>query len=237
MQKTETPWACCTDLASSRSRSDGIPVMTYGPGRAMSRVFATPTSPILKLPKRLRLVYFWARMRLIQRGLMLGLVVWIVVLVHSMGLVGKITDNPSNLGPNIADSVHPFIQMFTGHNGSAEEAVEEGPSSPKEPQASSSSHENANLHHSNVRLWEDLPTKHWTTLFGYYNISVAGRYISILPPIFLSVPVPASRAIEMRHPDDHKTVFHTNWRIIPNIDAEQGGYPVAHVLLSCSFPS
>lgn len=202
-------------------RSDGIPVMTYGPGRAMSRVFATPTSPILKLPKRLRLVYFWARMRLIQRGLMLGLVVWIVVLVRSMGLVGKITDNPTNLGPNITDSVHPFIQMFTGHNGSAEEAGEEVPSPKDPPAAASSSHENANLHHSNVRLWEDLPTKHWTTLFGYYNISVAGRYISILPPIFLSVPVPASRAIEMRHPDDHKTVFHTNWRIIPNIDAEQ----------------
>nr|XP_050044303.1 sterol regulatory element-binding protein cleavage-activating protein-like isoform X1 [Dermacentor andersoni] len=203
-------------------RSDGIPVMTYSAGRAMSRVFATPTSPILKLPKRLRLVYFWARMRLIQRGLMLGLVVWVVVLIQSMGIVTKLTDNTTNLGPNIAESVHPFIQMLTGHNGS-EEALEEALSS----QSSSSKetltthHENANLHHTNTRLWEELPTKHWTTLFGYYNISVAGRYISILPPIFLSVPVPASKAVELRHVDDHKTVFHTNWRIIPNIDAEQ----------------
>ncbi|KAH7964703.1 hypothetical protein HPB49_000816 [Dermacentor silvarum] len=112
--------------------------------------------------------------------------------------------------------------MLTGHNGS-EEALEEALSS----QSSSSKetlpthHENANLHHTNARLWEELPTKHWTTLFGYYNISVAGRYISILPPIFLSVPVPASKAVELRHADDHKTVFHTNWRIIPNIDAEQ----------------
>lgn len=203
-------------------RSDGIPVMPYGAGRAMSRVFATPTSPILKLPKRLRLVYFWARMRLIQRGLMLGLVVWVVVLIQSMGIFTKLTDNTTNLGPNIADSVHPFIQMLTGHNNS-EEALEEAltsqSSSSKEPLPSH--HENANLHHSNARLWEELPTKHWTTLFGYYNISVAGRYISILPPIFLSVPVPASKAVEMRHADDHKTVFHTNWRIIPNIDAEQ----------------
>lgn len=73
-------------------------------------------------------------------------------------------------------AVHPFIQMLTGHNGS-EEALEEALSS----QSSSSKetlpthHENANLHHTNTRLWEELPTKHWTTLFGYYNISVAGR--------------------------------------------------------------
>ncbi|XP_077514894.1 SREBP cleavage activating protein isoform X3 [Amblyomma americanum] len=204
-------------------RSDGVPVVTYGPGRTMSRVFATPTSPILKLPKRLRLVYFWARMRLIQRGLMLGLVVWIMVLIHSMGIVGKFTDNTTNLGPNIAESVHPFIQMLTGHNGS-DDALEEASKeslAAAAAAAAATSHENANLHHSKARLWEELPTKHWTTLFGYYNISVAGRYISILPPIFLSVPVPASKAIEMRHADDHKTVFHTNWRIIPNIDAEQ----------------
>ncbi|EEC13205.1 sterol response element binding protein cleavage-activating protein, putative, partial [Ixodes scapularis] len=90
-------------------RSDGVPVVTYGSNRAMSRIFATPTSPILKLPKRLRLVYFWARMRLIQRGLMaslagLGLVVWIVVLIHSMGIVGKFTDSTGNFGPNLAES-------------------------------------------------------------------------------------------------------------------------------------
>ncbi|KAH7962533.1 hypothetical protein HPB52_016757 [Rhipicephalus sanguineus] len=170
-------------------RSDGIPVMPYGAGRAMSR---------------------------------LGLVVWVVVLIQSMGIFTKLTDNTTNLGPNIADSVHPFIQMLTGHNNSEEaleDAVTSQLSSSKEPLPSH--HENANLHHTNARLWEELPTKHWTTLFGYYNISVAGRYISILPPIFLSVPVPASKAVEMRHADDHKTVFHTNWRIIPNIDAEQ----------------
>lgn len=194
-------------------RSDGVPLVTCGSSRAMARVFATPSSPILKLPKRLRLVYFWARMRLIQRGLMLGLVVWIVVLIHSMGIMRKFNDNTTNLGPNLAESVHPFIQMLTGHNGSEE--VEESVSKEQSP------HEDASLHHSNARLWEELPTKHWTTLFDYYNVSVAGRYISILPPVLLSVPVPASKAIEMRHADDHRTMFHANWRIIPNMDREQ----------------
>ncbi|KAG0432246.1 hypothetical protein HPB47_021045, partial [Ixodes persulcatus] len=149
-------------------RSDGVPVVTYGSNRAMSRIFATPTSPILKLPKRLRLVYFWARMRLIQRGLMaslarLGLVVWIVVLIHSMGIVGKFTDSTGNFGPNLAESG------------------------------------NRELTHS------------W--------------YISILPPVFLSIPVPASKAVEMRHPDDPRTMFHANWRLIPNIDGEQESSP------------
>lgn len=203
-------------------RSDGVPVVTYGSNRAMSRIFATPTSPILKLPKRLRLVYFWARMRLIQRGLMLGLVVWIVVLIHSMGIVGKFTDSTGNFGPNLAESVHPFVQMLTGHNAS-EEGVED--SIPKDQQQPQAHHVDANLHHTNTRLWEELPTKHWTTLFGYYNVSVAGRYISILPPMFLSIPVPASKAVEMRHPDDSRTMFHANWRLIPNIDGEQETSP------------
>lgn len=31
------------------------------------------------------------------------------------------------------------------------------------------------LKHQNLNLWQSLPTQHWTTLFGYYNISLSGR--------------------------------------------------------------
>lgn len=34
----------------------------------------------------------------------LGLVVWIVVLIHSMGIMRKFNDNTTNLGPNLAES-------------------------------------------------------------------------------------------------------------------------------------
>ncbi|XP_064456623.1 sterol regulatory element-binding protein cleavage-activating protein-like isoform X2 [Ornithodoros turicata] len=196
-------------------RGDGVPVMSCHPTRATARVFATPTSPILKLPKRLRLVYFWARMRLIQRGLMVCLVIWIIVLIHRMGIVERLTDNTTGITPKLAESVHPILQMFTGQNRS-----EETEDATKEQHL-----ENANLQHSKLKLWEALPTKHWTTLFGYYNISLSGRYISILPPVLLSVPIPATKAIQMRHVDDHRIVFHANWRIIPNIDAEPENSP------------
>lgn len=242
--RSETVWSGEENNAASRSvvrapyqtrRGDGVPVTSCHPTRAMARVFATPTSPILKLPKRLRLVYFWARMRLIQRGLMVCLVVWIVVLVRSMGIVERLTDNTTGMAPKIAESVHPFLQMLTGGQNGSEEADDASP-------AREQHHEDANLHHNNPKLWEALPTKHWTTLFGYYNISLSGRYISILPPVFLSAPIPASRAIEMRHADDHRTVFHTNWRIIPSIDVEPaenspGGliHPASHAEVTLVF--
>ena len=45
-------------------------------------------------------------------------------------------------------------------------------------------------------------SQHWATLFGYYNISLSGRYISFLPPIHLSIPVEPSEAIKARHPSE-----------------------------------
>ena len=54
-----------------------------------------------------------------------------------------------------------------------------------------------------------LSYRHWPTLFGYYNVSLVGKYISILPPIALSVLISPEEAVAHRHPLDHKK---TPWK-------------------------
>lgn len=45
----------------------------------------TPT--LVKIPKRLRLVHFWARTRIFQRAFMVWMVVWISMIIYNSGIV------------------------------------------------------------------------------------------------------------------------------------------------------
>ncbi|XP_055352697.1 sterol regulatory element-binding protein cleavage-activating protein-like [Paramacrobiotus metropolitanus] len=49
-----------------------------------------------------------------------------------------------------------------------------------------------------------LSYRHWPTLFGYYNVSLSGKYISILPPIRVDISIAPEVAVASRHPLDHK---------------------------------
>lgn len=44
-----------------------------------------------------------------------------------------------------------------------------------------------------------LPNYYWAHLFSLYNISLVGRFISLLPPIYLSAPVSPENAISVRN--------------------------------------
>lgn len=48
----------------------------------------------------------------------------------------------------------------------------------------------------------DLPTLHWTTLFGFYNMSLWGRYITVLPEIHVAIPIAHTEAVKFRHPEE-----------------------------------
>uniref|UniRef100_A0AAQ4Q1K4 Sterol regulatory element-binding protein cleavage-activating protein n=1 Tax=Gasterosteus aculeatus aculeatus TaxID=481459 RepID=A0AAQ4Q1K4_GASAC len=50
--------------------------------------------------------------------------------------------------------------------------------------------------------WRRLSFRHWPSLFSYYNITLAKRYISILPVIPVTVHLSPQEAIETRHPQD-----------------------------------
>lgn len=47
-----------------------------------------------------------------------------------------------------------------------------------------------------------MPNHHWSNLLSLYNISMTGRFVSILPPILLSIPITPERAQSVRNVAD-----------------------------------
>ncbi|OQV18690.1 Sterol regulatory element-binding protein cleavage-activating protein [Hypsibius exemplaris] len=131
-----------------------------------------PTSPRLRVPRRLRLFWFVGSKRVMQRLMMAITLAWIAVLVYQSGLLkqamphGSFWNNSFLLSRKKADA-------------------------------------------DRLEHVQKLPYRHWPTLFGYYNISLAGKYISILPPISLTSVISPEQAVASRHPLDHKK---TRWQ-------------------------
>ncbi|CAB1451994.1 unnamed protein product [Pleuronectes platessa] len=186
----------------------------------------TPTLRTLRLPKRLRVVYFLARTRLAQRIIMVGTVIWIGILVYTdpagirTYLAAQVSEQsplgdaggaglPPHLGvapvfrggdPTSPLSIHPAPDptpvpdnQSQGHYGSAR-AGSEGGAPPAVPQITWGSEDEEG--------WRRLSFRHWPSLFSYYNITLAKRYISILPVIPVTVHLSPQEAIETRHPQD-----------------------------------
>ncbi|CAH1788116.1 unnamed protein product [Owenia fusiformis] len=157
--------------------------------------------PTVKKPKRLRLIFFWARTRMVQRAIMVCTVIWITLIVYKSGLVEHIiqisyssaADNTSILHSTILK----FIQQPTldGLKGEVDAA---------ETVAKFTHKDTLLVKHEDYETWKKLSYMHWPTLFGYYNISLAGRYISILPSIHLSDLINPNDAISLRHPEESK---------------------------------
>lgn len=56
-------------------------------------------------------------------------------------------------------------------------------------------------------LWRKLSFRHWPTLFNYYNITLAKRYISLLPVIPVTLRLNPQEALEGRHPQDGRSAW------------------------------
>ncbi|XP_022079877.1 sterol regulatory element-binding protein cleavage-activating protein-like [Acanthaster planci] len=53
-------------------------------------------------------------------------------------------------------------------------------------------------------LWRKLSLWHWPTLFGCYNISLHGKYISILPPSYMNININPEDAVALRHKQERE---------------------------------
>uniref|UniRef100_A0AAQ6AD40 Sterol regulatory element-binding protein cleavage-activating protein n=1 Tax=Amphiprion ocellaris TaxID=80972 RepID=A0AAQ6AD40_AMPOC len=186
----------------------------------------TPAFRNLRLPKRLRVVYFLARTRLAQRIIMVGTVIWIGILVYTdpagirTYLAAQVSEQsplgdpgggglPPHLGvapvfrggdPTSTLSIHPAPDptpipenQSQGHHGSARAGpLHQAP--PSVPQITWGAEDEEG--------WRRLSFRHWPSLFSYYNITLAKRYISILPIIPVTVHLSPQEAIDTRHPQD-----------------------------------
>ncbi|XP_072577124.1 sterol regulatory element-binding protein cleavage-activating protein isoform X2 [Vulpes vulpes] len=182
----------------------------------------------LRLPKRLRVIYFLARTRLAQRLIMAGTVVWIGILVYTdpAGLrtylaaqvteqsplgEGALTPMPVPAGVLPASHPDPAFSIFPPDGPK----LPENQTLPGEPPEPGGPAEGA--HDSLVpevtwgpedeELWRKLSFRHWPTLFSYYNITLAKRYISLLPVIPVTLRLNPREALEGRHPQDGRSAW------------------------------
>ncbi|XP_055238210.1 sterol regulatory element-binding protein cleavage-activating protein isoform X4 [Gorilla gorilla gorilla] len=182
----------------------------------------------LRLPKRLRVVYFLARTRLAQRLIMAGTVVWIGILVYTDPaglrnyLAAQVTEQ-SPLGEGaLAPMPVPSGMLPASHPDPAFSIFP--PDAPKLPENQTSPGESPErggpaevVHDSPVpevtwgpedeELWRKLSFRHWPTLFSYYNITLAKRYISLLPVIPVTLRLNPREALEGRHPQDGRSAW------------------------------
>uniref|UniRef100_A0A8C5BPE3 Sterol regulatory element-binding protein cleavage-activating protein n=1 Tax=Gadus morhua TaxID=8049 RepID=A0A8C5BPE3_GADMO len=189
----------------------------------------TPAFRNLRLPKRLRVVYFLARTRLAQRIIMVGTVIWIGILVYTdpaglrtylaaqvseqshLGDPGGGGGQPPHLGgmapvfpggdPAKALSVLPAREATPLPENQSQRHLAPGrvQEQPRGPPAATQVPWGA----EDEEGWRRLSFRHWPSLFSYYNITLAKRYISILPVIPVTLHLGPQEAPETpRHPQD-----------------------------------
>ncbi|XP_054027443.1 sterol regulatory element-binding protein cleavage-activating protein [Dryobates pubescens] len=188
----------------------------------------------LRLPKRLRVIYFFARTRLAQRLIMAGTVIWIGILVYTdpaglrTYLTSQVTEQ-SPLGdaglppmpvpggvlpagdPKIDLSVFPSDSVQLSQNQTQQREQKSG----LEPNRHSWAQEGRGNGQAELgaeaevtwgaedeEIWRKLSFRHWPSLFSYYNITLAKRYISILPAIPVTLYLNPQEALELRHPQE-----------------------------------
>ncbi|XP_064559774.1 sterol regulatory element-binding protein cleavage-activating protein [Zonotrichia leucophrys gambelii] len=185
----------------------------------------------LRLPKRLRVIYFFARTRLAQRLIMAGTVIWIGILLYTdpaglrTYLTSQVTEQ-SPLGdaglpampvpggvlpagdPKLALSVFPSEPVQLPENRTEPKARLEpeqqpwGPEGRANGQLELGTEAQVTWGAEDEEIWRKLSFRHWPALFSYYNITLAKRYISILPAIPVTLYLKPQEALEMRHPQE-----------------------------------
>ncbi|XP_067148184.1 sterol regulatory element-binding protein cleavage-activating protein isoform X2 [Apteryx mantelli] len=196
----------------------------------------------LRLPKRLRVIYFFARTRLAQRLIMAGTVIWIGILVYTdpaglrTYLTSQVTEQ-SPLGeaglppmpvpggvlpagdPKIDLSVFPSDPVQLSENQTQQREQKpgleslsrletnqhtwaQGPEGKGNGQPELGTEAEVTWGAEDEEIWRKLSFRHWPSLFSYYNITLAKRYISILPAIPVTLYLNPQEALEVRHPQE-----------------------------------
>lgn len=150
---------------------------------------------IWKTPRRVRFMNYWARTRILQRGIMLFVILWILLIVCKTGLVEYLdTEQESDPMPSV--KVSPEEQNYHPYTQAKHDKDEHIPI-PQDNHRSEAAM--VFLQHDNLEPWKDLSHMHWPTLLRYYNVSLLGRYLSLLPSIHLSMVISPEVAIQLRN--------------------------------------
>lgn len=191
------------------------------PSRPSPHTITLQTPPLRsfpRLPKRLRVVYFLARTRLAQRIIMAGTVIWIGILVYTdpaglrTYLAAQVSEQSSLGDPGGGAGALGVAPVFRGADPTSTLSVHPAPEPTPLPENQSQEHHLPHAPPPSVPQiswgaedeegWRRLSFRHWPSLFGYYNITLAKRYISILPVIPVTLHLSPQEALDTRHPQD-----------------------------------
>ncbi|KAJ8415653.1 hypothetical protein AAFF_G00402100 [Aldrovandia affinis] len=159
----------------------------------------TPAFRNLRLPKRLRVVYFLARTRLAQRIIMVGTVIWIGILVYTdpAGLRTYLAAQVSEQSPLGGDAGLPHMgvaPVFPRGDPTSTLSVLPAPAPTPLPENQSRGHRGPAPGHApravppipqiswgpeDEEVWRRLSFRHWPSLFSYYNMTLAKRVAAL----------------------------------------------------------
>lgn len=168
-----------------------------------------------KIPKRLRVVNFWARTRFFQRGFMIWMVLWISNIIYTSGIIETVFLIDKSNSVNKTEG-----QAVNGEQVEAQNSYEHMVKNlsnimmdyyAKNVQWNKRLNENMELNitdkinklkHPQFEISNKLSSFHWAGIFKQYNISTIGRYVTILPSIKISHVVPVEVAVKIRNPNE-----------------------------------
>jgi Sterol-sensing domain of SREBP cleavage-activation len=180
-----------------------------------------------KIPKRLRVVNFWARTRLFQRGFMIWMVLWISNIIYTSGIIEHVFSIDKPGGINATEGVTINGDRNEAIN-SYEHMVKNLSSIMMDYYAKNVQWKRLNenmelnvtdkiqkLKHPQFEISNKLSSFHWAGIFKQYNISMIGRYVTVLPSIKISHVVPVEVALKIRNPNEI-TPSTSKWNALAN---------------------
>uniref|UniRef100_A0A182Q249 Sterol regulatory element-binding protein cleavage-activating protein n=1 Tax=Anopheles farauti TaxID=69004 RepID=A0A182Q249_9DIPT len=197
----------------------------------------TGTGKEAKIPKRLRIVNFWARTRFFQRGFMIWMVLWISNIIYNAGLIEELFVIDKNLTGQQQDrlgmpldgmpasrfdslpmggSLHEAGDATTEHTVVEMDRLSydsrQGPADGGALELNATE-QLQRLKHPDYETVYQLSNFHWSAILKQYNVSLSGRYVTVLPAIKLSHAVPPQTAIQLRNADE-KAPHHFQWKAL-----------------------
>lgn len=178
-----------------------------------------------KIPKRLKIVNFWARTRFFQRGFMLWMTVWIFSIIYNAGIFEHIFEiegkNHSEYTEMMTES--DFSEFNNNNLEDSHKTIRGVPYVSKVGSQQKSTYfdeEHYNLteqlnklKHPEIDTSLHLSNFHWSSILKQYNISMSGKYVMALPSIRLSHAVSPDEAIHLRNIDE-KPTLHFQWKAL-----------------------
>lgn len=234
-QSPSTTATTANHTTSTMNRSRSHPKFTNAMADTMQATDVVAAAKTMvdtkKIPKRIKIVNFWARTRFFQRAFMLWMTVWIFSIVYNSDIFEHIfvmetrhrtnenSDGGNDIDQRLASTNETDeILRRVPYTNEKMNVPADGAQSQQKTAYFDEAHYNLTeqlnkLKHPDVDTNMHLSNFHWSSILKQYNISMSGKYVTILPSIRLSHAVSADEAIHLRNADE-KPTLHFQWKAL-----------------------